>query len=129
MKLFIYNNDGLITSVMNIPAEAFDSQDFTGVKVIEVSDGVSEIGKYISADTVVDRPTMSVTLNKTTCVANGIDAINATGILIGAQVTLGALSQTATQSTAELLFDVSGQHQFKVELFPYLPFEVTIHAA
>lgn len=127
MKATIYNTlTGEILRVVNAPEDMLAMQAQEGETLL-MSDS-DDMLHYVNQGELLNRPSTSVILDKLSCAADGLDAVEVTGIPIGATVTLGSLSQTATLSTASLAFDIAGDYQLKVELFPYLPFEVKISA-
>ena len=106
----------------------FQESELTGTINLIVSGQPDGVSHYVLGNTVHKRPPNPVTLSKETTLANGIDAIEVSGIPLGAILTLGDISTVAEESVATLVFDVAGKYRFKVELFPYLPYEATIHA-
>ena len=107
-------------------------QDFFGyISVNSHGDQLSSNSVYIPDITnpvITDKPANPTILDKLKVIPNGVDAIQVTDIPLGAKITLGNLTQEATETTATLSFDIAGTYKFKVILFPYLDYEVEIDA-
>ncbi|MGZ8220319.1 MAG: hypothetical protein ACXWT0_01595 [Methylobacter sp.] len=83
---------------------------------------------WYDAGIVSARPVNPAVIDKTDCLADGVDTVHVTNIPIGATISLGALSEVASVATADLQFDIAGTYELTVSLFPYLDFKATIHA-
>ena len=79
------------------------------------------------------KPTNPTTIDKTTVIADGVDKITLSSIPLNSTIDLtgdhiSPIQDTATSSTIDFTFDVTGTYNLKVDLFPYLPFEAVINA-
>ena len=132
--IIIIEDSGEILVNVNCPEDHIDYQYIKENKQhIEVDAFIDSTLKYVdvsnsSALIITDKSANPTTLDKLKVIPNGVDAIQVTDIPLGAKITLGNLTQEATETTATLSFDIAGTYKFKVILFPYLDYEVEIDA-
>jgi len=130
MNFIKYDSTGRIRS-FGTTTQNIQDQDFGDGDIVaegSIADLAAQYVPDVLTPVVTDKPTNTTTLNKTTVVADGVDKILVDGIPIGAEVTLGEVTIIADEATADLIFDISGAYIFKVVLFPYLDYMVTINA-
>lgn len=125
MNITIYeSNTGRIIRNVNCPADLVNIQIQEGENYIEGE----YIGKtfYIQDGYASMRLANLAIIDKTTIIADGNDKVtisNASGVL-----RLKGVEYVITESIIELTFDTAGDYTVFIESFPYLPWEVTIHA-
>lgn len=83
----------------------------------------------VAQGTLVERPEFEITCTQETIPADGETPAVIEGIPAGARVTTGAETLEADGTPLEFITDIPGEHSIRIECFPYLPEEVTIHAA
>lgn len=82
----------------------------------------------IGNKTIKKRPKMSLTIDKTSILANGSDAVTIKGIPDNAIARVGTHEVTITDGTLTFTTDMPGEYTICLECFPYLEEEVTINA-
>lgn len=133
IKFAVFNSaTGQIDRVGSCPSSMLHGQAFEPTNdVIQIPNDIDIEAHYIADSIVVLRPLSSVSIDKTTVSADGVDKVLLSNIPVDSVVTLaGDISNSivATLSSLDLVFDVSGEYKLTVELFPYLHFEAVINA-
>jgi len=84
--------------------------------------------QYVKDGVITDRPSMSLSVDKTTITANGTD--EATISNIPSETTATCEGESLTIDDGELVFttDTAGTYTITFECWPYLDEEVTINA-
>jgi hypothetical protein len=127
----VYNSDGKIIYTMTIPEAMLHMQvkDPGETLILGTADMNTQ---YISFGEITDRPIQPTAISGLSLSADGVDHLTLTGVPLGtfsARNTLtgetvsGPISSTDTFSTT-----VSGFYLLSVVAWPYLNFEVTVHA-
>ncbi|MGZ4968038.1 MAG: hypothetical protein ACXV8O_01365 [Methylobacter sp.] len=96
-----------------------------------VADHVDIKNKYVVSGALTDRPAQLTTIDKTTMLADGVDAVTISGCpdgavftaTMGSEVLTGIISGTDTFTTV-----LSGEYRLSIERWPYLTWEATINA-
>lgn len=100
----------------------FIANEFT----IGVMRDVNPKTEWLSNGELVPRPQHQVTIDKTSCNADGLDAVtlgNAAGVLI-----LDGVEHAITSPVITLTFEKVGEYRVLIKDFPKQDFEVVIHA-
>lgn len=101
----------------------FTANEFTlGVGLREVNPKT----EWFSNGEIVPRPQHEITIDKTSCNADGLDTVtisNAVGVLI-----LDGVQHAITQPQITLTFEKAGDYRVTIKDFPRQDFEVLIHA-
>lgn len=121
-------SNGAIIGMMTVrTADQFTSAETTLAAFIEGE--YSYDTTYIPAGVATDRPTLSVTVDKTTVDADGIDFCTLSAVPLDAEIYINGVRLGISDGTdVEINFDLVGEYLLKVSLFPYLDFEETINA-
>jgi hypothetical protein len=85
--------------------------------------------QYIVDGEAQDRPTMNVTADKQSIIADGVDEITFTGIPIGSALILDGEVYNITEPTLELTVDRPGPYVARFRLWPYIDKEVAFEAS
>lgn len=119
-----FNPEHTMAMMMLSPAEYSYIIMFETMNIVQFN-----AGRYIDADNVIhERPEMSVIVDKTTIVADGIDMATIIEIPNPSTVTVGEQSVIVGDGVLELTFDAPDDYLVRIESWPYLDYEVTIHA-
>jgi hypothetical protein len=92
--------------------------------------------QYVSDSRLCNRPSMvedlGFSLDKVSIHADGIDVATMSNIPTSSMVVYSgpdsARRELVQDGTLEFVTDIPGEHVIRIECFPYLPEEVTIHA-
>jgi hypothetical protein len=125
MDITIYSGEH-IKQLTSCPAELESVQCQDGEAYIEGHYHWDEY--YMRNGTPTLRPELPATIDRTNLTADGIDTATITNLPNPSTVTVNRQSVTVEDGTLELTFDLPGSYVVKVESFPYLPWEVAIHA-
>lgn len=101
-----------------------------------VLDAHASSTQYVSAGKLCERPSMvedlGVSLNKVDILADGVDAATLSNLPDSSTVIYrgpdSVRRELVQDGTIEFVTDIPGEHSIRIECFPYLPEEVTIHA-
>jgi hypothetical protein len=120
---------GRIIDTISIP----DRDDDYDLHATLLYDGEADMAtRYFVAGVPIDRPVMHITTDRTEIIADGADSATMTDIpedartLIDGPVTAGPFPVKG--GILAFSADLPGHYTIRFELFPYLPFEVAIHA-
>lgn len=100
----------------------FTANEFT----VGVTRNVDPKTEWFLNGEIVPRPVSTVSIDKTTCNADGVDSViisNASGILI-----LDGVQHVVTTPVITLTFEKAGDYRLIIKDFPMQDFEVIIHA-
>lgn len=117
MNIIIHDNTGKIIRSVFCPESMAEAQCHTGESYLEGR--ANDATQYVLNGQLTERPVMPVTVTGQTL----------TGAPEGATISInGKAAGVADGTDIELTFDLPGDYRVKAELFPYLDYEVTIHA-
>ena len=88
----------------------------------------NDMSQYVNDGAIVDKPLLSVIVDKPTITADGSDVVTITGIPEGATVRWNDMEMIADGNDIEFMTDIVGEHKLRITLWPYKDAEVTIHA-
>jgi len=129
MKNYIvYNTQGEILRTGYCPDEMVDIQAQVGELVIE---GIAnDVTQYMLNDTTTDKSVMSLSTDKITITANGIDASITTGLPNPSYIYINGIRQAIVIIDGVLEFTVNtpGIYKIRIESFPYLDYEFEVTA-
>jgi len=129
MKNYIvYNSVGEILRTGYCPDEMINIQAQAGESVIE---GIAnDVTQYMLNNTVTDKSVMSLSTDKVTITANGIDASITTGLPNPSYIYINGIRQGTliTDGVLEFTVDTPGVYKIKIESFPYLDYEFEVTA-
>jgi len=87
---------------------------------------------YYSEGLVINRPSQTITLDKTTFIANGVDSITITGAVTGSTMTIKGKIIPEQSGTCDnpdyFITELPDTYTLTISNFPYLDFVVTIEA-
>lgn len=121
--------DGRIKRFGNAPPDHVAIQAGPGEVAIEGSG--SDTGHYVVSGAIVPRPTMPTSIDKTECLADGVDVVTISGVPNPTDVRVSGPASEVMQVTdgaLELTFDVPGRYRILLQAFPYLDHEYQIDA-
>lgn len=124
---------GEIVGIVSAPESVIGLQCGSGERYIEGH--ADDARQYVDLDTlaVVDKPAMPVSgFTPDTVAADGYTAVEYTGFPVGALVSVdGPVPGRGVidDGRLELVFYEPGEYRIRASLFPYLDWEVVIHAA
>lgn len=133
MKMVVYHiATGKILRLVDAPPGmlAIQAQNETEAFLIgEANDRL----QYVYQGEILDRPIMSIDLDKSTLLADGEDVVTISGVPGGAMLT--AINQSAKETLSGLISQsdtfataITGKIALRIEKWPYLPWEATIDA-
>ena len=121
-KILLHSTCGVSDFDIQQPVAEMGS---VGMKVVDFPS--EEVGKYyIDTSTleILDRPSMGITIDKTSISADGVDKAVISGVPDGA-----SLGEAVADGTdIEFITDQAGLHEIYISLFPYQDEKVEIHA-
>jgi len=128
MKNYIvYSSGGEILRCGICPDEIMSVQAQAGESVIEGE--ANDITQYILDGVVTDKSAMSLSTDKITITANGVDASITTGLPNPSNIYINRIKQEISiiDGVLEFTVDTPGIYKIRIESFPYLDyiFEVT----
>lgn len=113
----IYNiNSGKIQSLLQCPDSVLDLHYGVGENYIEITSKHDAEGKWVVDGVLVDRPTMTPTVN----------GLIITDLPIPCSLTTYGETYEIPDGEVTLSYDLAGEYEVKVEAFPYLDWEVTV---
>ena len=117
MNIIIHDSTGKILRCVSCPADHTAIQCRGGECFIE---GVAnDATQYVKDGAATPRPAMPA----------GVNGLTLSGIPAGAEIAInGEMVGTADGSQITFTFDAQGDYAVKAALFPYLDYEVTLHA-
>lgn len=131
----IYETDtGRITSAIRINPIDIDSQNLTGRAYMEGDLGLESIkNSYILNGEVTVRPVQETTIDKTTILADGTDAITISNAPVGAKFiafndTTNEMIEAVIESNDTFVTNIPGTIRIEIIKFPYLDFGVVVYA-
>ena len=77
------------------------------------------------------QPTNTTTIDKVTCLSDGVDFITLSSIPDNATITISGQGVNINQSIGNsdtITFDLAGEYSLRIESFPSLDYEVIINA-
>jgi hypothetical protein len=80
--------------------------------------------QYIVSGVVTDKPSMGISVNKTTAAEN--ELVTMTNLPVGTRVDVDGTMVTVNDGVLDLTFDTLGVYKIQVKLFPYLDYEVMV---
>ena len=86
---------------------------------------------YINNGVITNKPTNTTTIDKATCLADGIDFITLSSIPDNATILISGQGVNINQSIGNsdtITFDLAGEYNLRIESFPSLDYEVIINA-
>ena len=114
-------------------------EDHISLQILEVGQAYiqgnySNKTHYILSEVATLRPTQTITVNKTTLTADGVDKITFTGAVSGSTITAEGLlpgnTATGTCGNPDYFSTViADTYQVTVSCWPYLDFTITITAS
>jgi len=128
MIVTIYNSEnGKISHVFqgrNVPDQVLEGQSY----VLGAYDGRT---KYIDDFSVTDRPTLNLSATKTEIAADNSDTAQISGVPTGASIYRNGeyIGAAAADGLINVKSDTPKKIGILVDLFPYRPEEVVIHAS
>lgn len=84
---------------------------------------------YVSSDVALERPCQQTYIDKQNVTADDTDIITLSCLPDNAKISVFGETFTVDDGTLELTFGTPGDYKIKVECFPYLDWEETIHAS
>lgn len=110
-------------------------QDQRPLLTDEVIEGISDDSLHYIPDlntpVITLKPQNTITINKTEVIANGVDKIILSNVLINSNISITGpilLSNITDGSAIELTFSTLGEYKIIIDLFPYLIYEQIINA-
>lgn len=132
-NILIYNAEGRILRSVSAPPDMLQMQIFENELGLEAPYADSEVS-YILNETVTDRPTQPIVIDKTTLTADGVDTLTITGAVTNSTITvLGkftknrAFSETCSDPET-FSTEIPDTYVLTISCFPYLDFTATIEA-
>ena len=83
---------------------------------------------YLHSGTVVPRPAIATTVSKTIVAADGVDVVSISNLPVPCTMIAQGQEIAVADGVVDLTFDLAGDFLIKVVAWPYLDYEVTIHA-
>ena len=97
--------------------------------LIEWPDSVDENLYYFDgANSFIIRPTIDVSLNKTTIASDGLDTSSLTGLPIPCLITIDEQEFTVDDGVFEFATETSGVYKITLTQFPYIPKTIEVEA-
>ena len=127
MVYTIYDNTGKILWV-TYPSDEYKDPSTIAPEFNYLEGEGSGDTQYIDNGVITDRPSMNLSVDKTTIVANGTDEATISNIPSGATATCEGESLTIDDGELVFTADTAGIYTIKFECWPYLDEEVTINA-
>ncbi len=91
-------------------------------------DTINYVDINVDIPIILTKQNNTSNISKNDVYADGVDKIVLSATPIGSVVYLGDVTSTSDGTDIDLIFDIPGTYDLKVELFPYLDFEATINA-
>lgn len=131
--LVVHHVDGRIQQVMGYTSDAQLQkyrEVFTGMEVVVVPKPATPIndGYYVTGGALTPRPTLTIAVSEAEISADAETAAVIEGIPAGAIVTTGSETLEADGTSLEFITDIPGEHSIRIDHFPWISEEVTIHA-
>ncbi len=82
--------------------------------------------EYWNGTALTPRPLHNITINKTTCNADGFDTITLQNV--SGKLFIDSVEYPVPATTVDITFDEPGQHFIRVKNFPTQDFEATVNA-
>ncbi len=82
--------------------------------------------EYWNGTALTPRPLHNVTINKTSCNADGFDIVTLQNV--SGKLFIDSVEYPVPDTTIDITFDEPGQHFIRVKNFPMQDFEATIYA-
>ena len=107
---------------------------YEGVEIEYPMPYVDGVGNYdsnyidIETQTIAQKQPSPITVDKTTCVANGVDPVTFTNIPVGAKLIVYNTQQLIDDGDAVLTFNFPADFIIRILHPQYLAYEVVIHA-
>jgi len=122
-----YDDNGKILWVMD--NSSIDETQTDMANEVNVMKGTADDAtQYVKDGVITDRPSMSLSIGKTTITANGTDEATISNIPSGATATCEGESLTIDDGELVFTADTAGTYTITFECWPYLDEEVTINA-
>jgi hypothetical protein len=122
-KYTIYETEtGRITRSGTCQDEAFDLQAQLGEEILDGA--VSSATHYVLAGVPTPRPSMGVSVDKTTVVEGELTTFS--NVPMGTKALVDRNAAFVNDGALGLTFDTSGKYVIKMLCFPYLDYEVVI---
>jgi len=122
-----YDNNGKILWVMD--NSSIDETQTDMANEVNVMEGMADDEtQYVDNGVIADRPSMNLSVDKTTITANGTDEATISNIPSGATATCEGESLTIDDGELVFTADMAGTYTITFECWPYLDEEVTINA-
>lgn len=125
----VFNDNGMVVRSGSCPTSMVNVQAGVGEQVI--IGVVNDITQYIENGTITNKPTNTTTIDKVSCLADGIDFITLSSIPDNATITISGQGVNINQSIGNsdtITFDLAGEYNLRIESFPSLDYEVIINA-
>ena len=127
MDFIAYDDKGQILWVMR--NSSVDERETEMAQSFCVMEGTADDDtQYVKDGVITDRPSMNLSVDKTTITANGADEATISNIPSGATATCEGESLTIDDGELVFTADTAGIYTIKFECWPYLDEEVTINA-
>lgn len=122
-----YDNSGKI--IQSGVVSDVDINDMPYPRIPEYTEDFST--NYVYNGIITNKPTNTTTIDKVTCLSDGVDFITLSSIPDNATITISGQGVNINQSIGNsdtITFDLAGEYSLRIESFPSLDYEVIINA-